>query len=110
VAENVDPGRFLKPDQGESGERVLVFGQSDNGAGGSKSYPGVVISVTPEAIWIQLDDSFESYGFSGCPVISQYTGRVIGMAVAGVNKPPVVMGLHPVSSLVEKAKAALPAP
>jgi hypothetical protein len=40
-------------------------------------------------------------------VVSQFTGRVIGMAVSGANQPPVIMGLHPVASLVEKAQAAL---
>jgi hypothetical protein len=35
------------------------------------------------------------------------TGRLIGMAVAGANQHPVVMGLHPAGSLVEKARMAL---
>jgi len=64
------------------------------------------MSASPEAIWIQMDESFDSRGLSDCPVISQYTGRLIGMVVAGVNKSPTALGLHPVSSLVEKARAA----
>jgi hypothetical protein len=67
----------------------------------------VVLSSTSEKTWIQLDDSFEPGGYSGCPVVSQFTGRVIGMAVSGADRSPVIMGLHPVGSLVEKAQAAL---
>ena len=68
------------------------------------------MKVTPEATWVQLEGSFEPAGYSGCPVVSQYTGRLIGMSVAGANRHPVLIGLHPVGSLVEKARAALAAP
>jgi hypothetical protein len=113
VAEIREPGRLLKPDprgQPEPGELVLVFGRSADGAGGSIRRPGVVMSAAAQAIWIQLDDSFDPRGYSGCPVVSRYTGRLIGMAVAGEDKHPVVMGLHPVGSLVEKAAAAFSVP
>lgn len=56
-----------------------------------------------------LEDSFNPAGYSGCPVVSQHTGRLVGMAVAGEDQHPVVMGLHPVGSLVEKALAAFAA-
>jgi hypothetical protein len=85
----------------------LVYGRFDNGTGGSRSWTGVIITVTPEATWIQLDASFYPVGFSGCPVVSQNTGQVIGMAVAGRDLHPVVMGLHPIGSIVEKAEKAL---
>ena len=64
------------------------------------------MKVTPDATWIQLDEAINPNGFSGCPVVSQHTGQVIGMAVAGSTNPPTRMGLHPIGSLVEKAKAA----
>lgn len=101
---------FLRPDPrggGEPGEQVYVFGRSSDDEGGSIRWPGVVMSVSEKAIWIQLEDSFAPYGYSGCPVVSQHTGRLIGMAVAGEDRHLVVMGLHPVGSLVEKASAAL---
>jgi hypothetical protein len=101
---------FVKPDargQGQPGERVWVLGRYTSPDGGSNRRPGVVLSSTPEQTWIQLDDAFDPGGYSGCPVVSQFTGRVIGMAVSGANQPPVIMGLHPVGSLVEKAQAAL---
>jgi hypothetical protein len=91
----------------QPGERIWVLQDAGDGAGGSKRWPGVVLSVEAEAAWVRLDDSFYPGGFSGCPVISQITGRLVGMAVAGADQPPVVMGLHPASSLVEKAGAAL---
>jgi hypothetical protein len=108
VSKTVDPVLFLKPDprgQGQPGELVQVYSPFDR-----NSYQGVVSKVTDQATWIQLSDSFNPVGFSGCPVISRYTGKVLGMAVAGANKPPVVMGLHPISSIVAKAAAALSAP
>ena len=71
------------------------------------TWPGVVMKVTEEAIFIQLDDVITPFGFSGCPVVSQHTGQVIGMAVAGWRRSPTRMGVHPIGSLVEKARAAL---
>ncbi len=110
VAEDTPIERFLKPDprgQGQPGERILVLRQAGEYERGPNGWPGVITRVTPEATWVQLDDSFDPRGYSGCPVISQHTGRLIGMAVAGANQHPVVMGLHPAGSLVEKAQAAL---
>jgi hypothetical protein len=110
VADELLAGHFLQPDprgQAQVGERVLVFGRYENGQDGSRSWPAVVTGSSAEATWIQLEDSFYPGGFSGCPVVSTHTGRVIGMAVAGADRPPVVMGLHPIGSLVGKAKAAL---
>jgi hypothetical protein len=100
----------LRPDsrgQGQPGERVIVYSPEEDGADGPKTYAGVVVGVQPTATWVQMDDSFSPRGFSGCPVISQVTGRVIGMAVAGKDLLPVMIGLHPVGSLVDKAAAAL---
>jgi hypothetical protein len=110
VEEVIDPGSILQPDPrgaGQPGESILVYSRLDNGAGESLSFPGVIMAVTPEATWIQLEASFNPRGFSGCPVVSQHTGQVIGMAVSGRDLHPVVMGLHPIGSIVEKAEQAL---
>lgn len=110
VASDVPAERFLKPDPrgaGQPGERILVYGRFTGPDGGSKSWPGVVMKVDMDATWIQLDEVMKPYGFSGCPVVSQHTGKVIGMAIAGWQKAPTRMGLHPIGSLVEKARAAL---
>jgi len=110
VVEDAFPGSFLQPDvrgQAQPGERVRVFGPSIDAKNRPLNWPGVVMKVDPEATWIQLDASFDPRGYSGCPVVSEYTGRLVGMAVAGSNRPPVVMGLHPVESLVKLAEEAL---
>jgi hypothetical protein len=104
----VDPARFLGPDPRpltQPGEPVYLYAPSSDGAGGPLRWPGVVVSVAPYAIWVQLEGSFSPTGYSGCPVVSRVTGKSIGMAVAGADYPPVVIGLHPVASLVEKARA-----
>ena len=110
LAPGSGPQEVLKADsrgQGQPGERVRVYGRLDDGNGGSINWPGVVMKVDPEVTWIQLEDSFHLSGYSGCPVVSEHTGRVIGMVIAGRNHPPIVMGLNPVWSLVEKARIAL---
>ena len=113
----VDPDRFLSPDPRPSaqiGEPVYLYGTGVDGAGDPLRWPGVVVDIVPNAIWVQLADSFSPNGYSGCPVVSRATGRLLGMAVAGADLPletggaAVVIGLHPAASLVAKAQAALP--
>ena len=112
----VDPARFLHPDLrplAQPGEPVYLYAPTSDGAGGPLRRSGVVVSASASAVWVQLEDSFSPSGYSGCPVVSRVTGRLIGMAVAGANQPTsaggavVVIGLHPAASLVEKAQAAL---
>jgi hypothetical protein len=113
---SVDPAlpaeKFLEPDPrggGQPGEAVTLYSPGDNGAGGSQRWAGRVMRVDgDEAIWIQLDEAFDPRGSSGCPVLSQHTGKVLGMVVAGTHTAPVVLGLHPIASLVEKIEASIP--
>jgi len=103
VDPGADPHLFLQPDErgtAQPGERVWLLEQS------GQRRAGVVLSTADTSIWIQMDDSFDPRGLSGCPVVSQHTGRVVGMAVAGMDRPPVIIGLHPVGSLIEKARYA----
>ena len=107
----VDPVRFFYPDPrpvAQPGEPVYLYAPLADADGSPIRWAGVVVSAAPNAIWVQLEDSFSPAGYSGCPVVSQVTGRLIGMAVAGADQPPVVIGLHPVASLVEKAWGELP--
>ena len=107
------PESVLRPDprgQGAPGEGVVMFSPFNASQGGSKRLPGVVKDVSPGVIWVQMQDSFDPHGFSGCPVVSQVTGRVVGMAVAGADLHPVVIGLNPVGALVGKARLALSNP
>lgn len=106
-----DSARFLSPDPrslAQPGEPVYLYAPAGDGAGGSLRRPGVVVTAEAQAVWVQLDDSFSPAGYSGCPVVSRVTGKLLGMALAGADYPPVVIGLHPVASLVEKAQAAAP--
>ena len=101
---------LLEPDPrggAQPGERIWVFGLGENGSGVSIRWPGTVMSSSAQAAWLRMDDSFDPRGYSGCPAVSQYTGRLVGMAVAGEQRAATVIGLHPVGSLVEKAQAAL---
>ena len=54
-----------------------------------------------------MDEEFEPSGLSGSPFVSQHTGQVIGMAIATTRRGgKVLLGLHPIGSLVEKAQQA----
>jgi hypothetical protein len=106
-------GPFLKPDprgRAQPGERIWVFGLASNGSAASIRWAGTVMTSSPSSAWLRMDDSFDPRGYSGCPAVSQYTGRLVGMAVAGEQGANTLIGLHPVGSLVEKASAALPTP
>ena len=112
-----DYARFLSPDPrplAQPGEPVYLYAPAVDDAGGPLRWPGVVVSAEPHAVWVQLEDSFSPAGYSGCPVVSRVTGRLLGMALAGADLPfeaggsAVVIGLHPVASLVEKTRAVLP--
>lgn len=106
----ISPGiSFLKPDPRvlvQPGELVWIYDPFQSSPDGAVRHAGVVMQADAEAIWVQLDESFNPSGFSGCPLVSQHTGRVIGMAVAGEDLPPVLIGAHPVASLVETALQA----
>ena len=111
LVRSVDEGiTSLHPDprgQAQPGERVMLYGRAVDGAGGSLRRAGAVMSVRLGVTWVQMEEDFDPSGYSGCPVVSAYTGQVVGMAAAGSRTDPVILGLHPVGSLVEKAQAAL---
>lgn len=91
----------------QPGETVVLLSPAADATGNSKQWTGVVFEAGPEATWVRMEDAFDPHGYSGCPVASLYTGRLVGMAVAGQNLHPTVIGLHPVGSLVEKAAQAV---
>ena len=44
---------------------------------------------------------------SGSPFVSEHTGQVVGMAIAaGTREGRLVIGMHPIRSLIEKAETA----
>jgi hypothetical protein len=104
---SIDPALILQPDQRDlpqPGERVSLFTvQADQ----PRVFDGAVLSAEPQAVWVVMDEVFEPSGLSGSPFISQYTGKVIGMAIATTRRgDKVLLGVHPIASLVAKAQRA----
>ena len=105
--QSIDPALILEPDPRglpQAGERVALYSLVNDQP---HVFQGAVLSVEPSAVWVVMDDSFEPSGLSGSPFLSLHTGKVIGMAIATTKRGGnVLLGLHPISSLVTKAEAA----
>ena len=103
----IDPALILEPDPRgvpQAGERVVLYSTLNDQA---RRFDGAVLSVDPTAVWVVMDEVFDPGGLSGSPFISQHTGQVIGMAIATTRRGgKVLLGLHPIGSLVEKALKA----
>jgi len=103
----LDPALVLSPDPRglpQAGERVVLYSMMNDHA---RRFDGAVLSVDPTAVWVVMDEMFEPSGLSGSPFISQHTGQVIGMAIATTRRGgKILLGLHPIGSLVEKALKA----
>ena len=83
----------------QPGERVLLY----SGQGRPGSEPGTVESVGPGGVWARMDHVFYPGGLSGSPVISQHTGRVVGMAVAASPRlGAIVIGISPIGAILSK--------
>jgi hypothetical protein len=104
---SIHPDLILEPDprgQPEPGERVILYSLIHDQA---RTFQGAVLSVAPTAVWVVMDEAFDPSGLSGSPFVSQHTGKVIGMAIATTKRGgKVLLGLHPIGSLAEKAAAA----
>lgn len=86
----------------QPGERIVVYS-------GVLARPqeGSVFRSGPSGAWAIMDQTFEPALTSGSPVFSQHTGQVVGMAlVAGSRSGQLVLGMHPIASIVEKGLAA----
>jgi hypothetical protein len=104
-----DPGDLpeLLPDPrggAQPGERILLLGGVDG-----LRHAGTVFRADERGIWCLMDEPFDPARMSGSPAASQYTGKVVGMAVAaGWHEGQLVLGLHPIGSLVAAGAADLP--
>ena len=68
---------------------------------------GTVQSAEDPGIWVLMDDLFNPALMSGSPFVSQHTGRVVGMAVAATpRRNRVLLGAHPIGSIVRLAESA----
>ena len=107
IDSTIDPALILDPDPRglpQAGERVTMYTRVDDQA---RTLQGSVLSAEPAAVWVVMDENFNPGGLSGSPFVSQHTGKVIGMAIAATESAgKVLLGLHPIGSLVAKAEAA----
>jgi hypothetical protein len=102
----IDPALILKPDPRglpQPGERVILY----SGLHGGQTYRGTVQTASPQAVWVVMDDALDPGGLSGSPFVSQHTGRVVGMVIATTRRGGhVLLGAHPIGSLVRLAETA----
>ena len=107
IEHSIDPALILDPDPRglpQAGERVALYTLINDQP---RVFQGAVLSAEPNAVWVVMDEAFDPSGLSGSPFLSQHTGKVIGMAIATTKRGgKVLLGLHPIGSLMEKAKAA----
>ena len=110
VSRPVEPGLALTPDPRgapQPGERVSLFSGLGDGQGGGRMLVGTVQTVDETAVWVLMDDRFDPNGMSGSPLISRHTGQVVGMAVAASPRAGrLLVGVHPIGSIVRLAEAA----
>ncbi len=106
----IDPALILKPDPRglpQLGERVTLY----DGLNAGQTLSGTVQSASPQAVWVVMDEAFDPSGMSGSPFVSQHTGDVVGMVIATTQRGGrVLLGVHPIGSLVRLAEAAIEFP
>ena len=91
----------------QPGERVTLYSGLGDGRGGLRLHEGTVQSVDDEAFWVLTDRLFNPAQMSGSPFVSQHTGRVVGMLVVGSPRlGRLLLGAHPIGSLVSLATSA----
>jgi hypothetical protein len=106
----VDPDLVLTPDPRgapQPGERVVLCSGQGDGGGGPRVLEGTVQSVSDTAVWVLMDGLFNPGLMSGSPVLSEHTGQAVGMAVAtSPRRGQLLIGLHPIGSIVRLAGSA----
>ena len=110
VADDVDPGLILLPDPRgapQPGERVMLFSGIIEAQSGLRTFSGSVLTLDRYGAWVLMDDSFQPGLMSGSPILSMHTGKVVGMAISAVqNESGLMIGMHLIGSLVDKAEGA----
>ena len=102
----------LQPDPrgiAQLGERVTLFSGLGDGANGPLAWEGTVYTVDESGVFALMDKApLTPDGMSGSPIISQHTGQVVGMVIAGVvwSRTRWLIGMHPIGHLVELAQTA----
>ncbi len=102
-----DAALVLEPDPRgvpQAGEDVVLFHGLGDGAGGQGTVSGTIESVEETAAWVRMPAGSVYGGMSGSPVLSVYTGKVVGMVVVSSPRPgAVVIGINPIGALLAAA-------
>lgn len=110
----VDPVLALFADtrgQPQPGERVWLASGWGNEQGGRRLIGGTVQSVDTAGVWVLMDAMEAPDGMSGSPVLSAYTGRVVGMVIAKLSRGSrFLVGVNPIGSILAAAAQHQPQP
>ena len=91
----------------QPGERVTLYSGRGDGRGGLRVHEGTIQSVEDRGFWVLTDRWFNPSQMSGSPLISQHTGQAVGMVVVGSPRfGRILLGAHPIGSLVSLATSA----
>jgi hypothetical protein len=89
----------------QPGERVWLFSGVASRPG--RRLAGTVQSASERAFWVLMDERFDPSQMSGSPVVSQHSGRVLGMVLVGSpRRGRLLIGAQPIASLVSRAASA----
>lgn len=110
VEQPIDAALVLVPDPRgapQPGERVWLASGLDNPRDAPRAREGTVTSASEKAIWVLMDDRFNPSLMSGSPLVSQHTGKAVGMVVAASPRGTrLLLGANPVTSLLRIARSA----
>jgi hypothetical protein len=95
----------------QPGERLWLFSGLGSQDSSRRALSGTVQTVSETAVWVLMDEWFDPGLMSGSPFVSQHTGQVVGMAVAASpRRNRLLIGMHPIGSLVHLAESATDLP
>jgi hypothetical protein len=91
----------------QPGERVWLYSGQGDGKRDQRILQGTVQSAEEQAAWVLMDEWFSPALTSGSPFISQHTGQVVGMVVAGSpRRNRLYLAMHPIGSILQLAESA----
>jgi trypsin-like peptidase len=106
----IDANLALTPDPRgapQPGERVRIMGGLGELNKGQRLFSGTVLRVNAHGVWVLMDDNFEPGEMSGSPFVSEYTGQVVGMAIAVAHEGDrILIGVNPIAHILQVAEAA----